>query len=117
MCWFVKQYLDTPLLHQTTENQDFAMAFIRAEGKELKQMQHQLDGCGQQQCYRLLLATFLGLRFVITFIYSPTIEKIDGGEGLNGPSSNNSLLFLPFFHSTYARADCGCNTLLYNMNF
>jgi hypothetical protein len=27
------------------------------------------------------------------------------------------LLFLPFFHSTYARADCGCNTLLYNMNF
>jgi hypothetical protein len=55
--------------------------------------------------YRLLLATYLDLRFVIKFISSPTIEKIDGGDGLNsklGPSSNNSLLFLPFFHSTYA---------------
>lgn len=73
MCWLVRQYLGTPLLHQTIENQDFAMAVIRAEDKELQQMQHQLDGCGQPQCcrlqaanyklqatdYRLLLATFL----------------------------------------------------------
>jgi len=43
------------------------MAFIRAEDKELKQMQHQLDGCGQPHYYRLLLATFLDLRFVIKF--------------------------------------------------
>jgi len=58
------------------------MAFIGAEDKELQQMQHQLNGCGQPQCYRLLLATFLDLRFVIQFIYAPTIEKINGGEGL-----------------------------------
>ena len=78
------------------ENQDFAMAFIRAEDKELQRMQHQLDGCGQSQSYRLLLATFLDLRFVIKFIYAPTTEKIGGGEGLNsrfGSSSNDSLLF------------------------
>jgi len=80
------------------------MAFIRAEDKELQWMQHQLDSCGQPQCYRLLLATFLDLRFIIKCIYAPTIEKIDGSEGLNsrfGPSSNDSLLYLPFFHSTY----------------
>lgn len=57
MCWFVRQFLGTLLLHQTIENQDFAMAFIRAEDKELKQMQHQLDGCGQPQCYRLQAIT------------------------------------------------------------
>jgi hypothetical protein len=52
---------------------------------------------------RLLLTTFLDLRFEIKFIYSPKTEKIEGGEGINsrlGPSSNNSLPFLPFFHST-----------------
>jgi len=49
----VRQCLGTPLLHQATENQEFAMAYIRAEDKELEQMQHQLDGCGQPQCHRL----------------------------------------------------------------
>ena len=49
----LRQYLGTPLLHQTIENQDFAVAFIRVEDKELQQMQHQLDGCGEPQCYRL----------------------------------------------------------------
>jgi hypothetical protein len=57
MYWFVRQYLGTHLLHQTIENQDFAVAFIRAEDKELKQMQHQLDGCGQPQCYGLQATT------------------------------------------------------------
>ena len=52
MCQFVRQYLGTPLLHETIENQDFAVAFIRAEVREVQQMQHQLDGCGQPQCYR-----------------------------------------------------------------
>jgi hypothetical protein len=89
----------------TIKNQYFAMEFIRAEDKELQQMQHQLVVSHNATDYRLLLTTFLDLRFVIKFMYSPTIEKIDGGEGLNsrfGPSSNNSLLFLPFFCSTYA---------------
>jgi hypothetical protein len=104
MCWFVRQYLGTSLLHQTIENQDFAAAFIRAEGKELQKMQHQLDGCGQLQCYRLQAVVSHISRFkVCNKIYMfTTIEQIGGGEGLNsrcGPSSNNCL---PFFRSTYA---------------
>lgn len=81
----MRQYLGTPLLHQITENQDFAMAFIRDEDKELKQMQHQLDGCGQPQCYRLQATASHISGFKVSnkiYIYSPTIEKIDGGEGV-----------------------------------
>jgi hypothetical protein len=52
ICAGLRQHLGT-LLHQTIENQNFATAFCIAEGKGLQQMHHQLDGCGQPQCYRL----------------------------------------------------------------